>query len=87
MARQHHISFKNAYSYFTFTSVAPKGCTLNPRGSKSSSQEICGYISVMFSLKFIYIFNKKNNVLSKINVELLQYTTFLLHMTAKVKVK
>jgi len=56
MANQLCISFKNAYSDFTFTSEDPKG-------SKSSSQEIRGYISVMASMEFTYIFNERNNVL------------------------
>ena len=66
----------------TFTSVTPKGWSVDPKRSKSSFQEIHGYISssfqeihgyisVMATLKFTYIFKQRNNVLSKINVELL----------------
>jgi hypothetical protein len=55
----------------TFTSVTPKGWSVDPKRSKSSFQEIHGYISVMATLKFTHIFKQRNNVLSKINVELL----------------
>jgi hypothetical protein len=44
------------------TSLVPEVCCLGPRGSTTSSQGICGYISVMAAWKF--------DVLVKIIVEL-----------------
>ena len=34
------------------TSVVPEVCCAGPRGSETSSEGICGYISVMATLKF-----------------------------------
>ena len=35
--------------------VVPKVCSMDPKGSASSSQGICGYTSVMATFKFTYI--------------------------------
>jgi hypothetical protein len=35
--------------------VVPKMCSADPSGSATRSQGMCGYISVMATLKFIYV--------------------------------
>ena len=37
-----------------YNSVVPKVCSMDPKGSATSSQRIHGYISIMASLKFTY---------------------------------
>jgi hypothetical protein len=40
------------------TSVIPKLCSVDPKGSATTYQEIRGYISVMTALKFTYFLIK-----------------------------
>jgi len=47
--------------------LVPKLCSAEPKGSMSSSHKICGYVSVMPTLKFAYsLFNGGKNILLKI---------------------
>ena len=44
---------KSVWLLHAVTAV-PKVCSADPKGSATSSQEICGYISVMATLKLTY---------------------------------
>jgi hypothetical protein len=48
-------------------SAVPKVCSMDPLGSVTSFQGICGYISVMVTLKFTYFFQSKEQYLVKNN--------------------
>jgi len=41
-----------------YNSVVPKMCSKDPKGSATSSQRICRYISIIASLKFPNLLNK-----------------------------
>jgi hypothetical protein len=51
--------------------VIPAVWSADPKRSSTSSQVICGYISVMATLKFTYIYKERNEVLLKIIDELI----------------
>jgi hypothetical protein len=51
--------------------VVPKVLFTDTKESTTNTQGTLGYIYVMVSLKFTFIFNYRNNVLLKIIVELL----------------
>jgi hypothetical protein len=64
-------------SEVTFTNtVAPKVCSVDPKGSATSSQGIGRYIFVMAALKF--------DILLKIMEELISLAMGLFRMTAKI---
>jgi len=51
--------------------LVPKMCTADLKGSMTGSQGIHGFIFVMATLKFMYFFHYKNNILLKTIEELL----------------